>query len=285
MWCWIVVALALALGDCFGQDLAPRAYIISPIHSNAVTLAYTSLSGDILFDGAVPITDSTGKTNIATVSYTHSLNFFSRSANCSVSLPYGVGTFKGAALGSERLAYRSGLLDSTFRFSVNLKGGRAMNAREFVKWRQKSVLGASLKIVAPTGQYDPTKLINYGTNRWAFKPELGYSHRWKNWIVDTYGGVWFFTENNYFFNGTNTQSESPIGSLEAHLSYDFKPRLWVSVDGNFWFGGSTSINGVLNPVTRQTNSRAGVTTSVPLTKHQSVKLSYSDGTYVRFGGH
>ena len=31
-----------------------------------------------------------------------------------------------------------------------------MPAQKFIKWKQKVLLGASLKVIAPTGQYDPT---------------------------------------------------------------------------------------------------------------------------------
>jgi hypothetical protein len=150
--------------------------------------------------------------------------------------------------------------------------------------KQKTLLGASLKVLAPTGQYDPTKLINYGANRWAFKPELGLSQRWGHWLLDTYGGAWFFTANDVFYTGTNIQTENPIGSFEGHLSYDVKPRLWASLDGNFWVGGRTSLNGIENASTLQQNSRLGATASYPVSKHQSLKLSFSRGTYVRFGG-
>ena len=68
------------------------------------------------------------------------------------------------------------------------------------------------------------------------------------------------------------------------MSYDFKPRLWVSLDGNFWFGGTTSIYGVENSLTKQTNSRVGGTAAIPITGHQSLKFGYSDGTYIRYGG-
>ena len=165
-----------------------------------------------------------------------------------------------------------------------------MSVKEFQSWQQKTILGVSLRVVAPTGQYDPTKLLNNGANRWAFKPELGYSRRWGHWVLDGYAGGWFFTTNleyfshNAYFPGTQTLSQSPIGSLEGHLSHDFKPRLWVSLDGNFWYGGSTSRSGIENPQTLQSNSRIGVTASVPLSKHQSVKVSYSNGAYVTFGG-
>jgi len=272
------------------QDLAPRAYLITPIHSNAVTLTCSFFDGNITFDGTVPITGATARLDVSVFNYSHSLSFFGRSANALVSLPYGVGNFRGTVLGAEKLAYRSGLIPVSVRFSINLRGGPAMNVQQFAKWKQKSILGVSLKLVPLTGQYDPTKLINLGTNRWALKPELGYSRRWGHWLLDGYGGAWFYTTNPEFFShnqfspGTNTQSQNPIGSFEGHLSYDFKPRLWVSLDGNYWFGGSTSLNGVQNPGTLQRNSRVGLTASVPLSRHQSMKISYNDGAYIKYGG-
>jgi hypothetical protein len=277
-------------GVCRAQDLAPRAYIITPVHSNAITLTYSFYDGNILFDGTVPITGATARVNVSVISIFHSLNFFGRSANFTSSLPYGVGYFRGQVVGAETLAYRSGLQPATFRFSVNLIGGPAMNVDEYRQWQQKTILGVSLKVVPRTGQYDPTKLINYGANRWAFKPELGYSRRWGHWVLDAYSAVWFFTKNPDFFSRnqfnpeTNTQSESPIGAFEGHFSYDFKPRYWVSLDANFWIGGSSSINGIPNPGTLQKNSRVGLTTSIPFTGRQSLKLSYSRGAYVIYGG-
>ncbi len=272
------------------QDLSPRAYVITPLHSNAVTLTWSFYHGSIDYNGALPVSGATGTYSVPIFSYYHGFSLFGHSANVVASLPYGVGNLQGTTLGAERHLYRSGLLDSAYRFSVNLKGGPAMPPDEFVKWKQKLLLGASLKVAAPTGQYDPTKLINWGANRWGFKPEFGYSQRWGNWILDGYFGVWFFTTNsdfwsrNVYYPGTRTQSQNPIGAVEGHLSRSFKPRLWVSLDGNFWFGGKTSLNGVPNSQTRQTNSRLGATLAVPITKHQSLKFSYSDGTYIRYGG-
>src|SRR5882672_2267061 len=284
----LLVGLACPVG--WGQDLAPRAYIITPIHTNAVTMAYSFSTGNLIFDGSAPITDATAKLNVPVFSLFHTLSLLGRSANFSASLPYGVGNFRGTVTDAEAHAYRSGMLDSSFRFSVNLKGGAAMDQRDFVKWRQKTLLGVSIRVVAPTGQYDSTKLINYGANRWAFRPEIGLSRRWGHWLLDTYGGAWFFTTNHEYFSrnayspGINVQTQSPIGAFEGHLSYDVKPRLWASLDGNFWFGGRTSINGLVNSQTLQRNSRIGGTVSFPVSKHQSLKVSYSRGTYIRFGG-
>ena len=287
---FLFLTTCLSLTNCYGQDLAPRAYIITPTHTNAIILTYSFYDGGLEFEGAVPITGATARINVPVFSFYHSLNFFGRSANFTASLPYGVGNLRGTVLGAEMNAYRSGLLATTLRFSVNLIGGPALKPGEFIKWRQKNLLGLSLKVIPQTGQYDPTKLVNLGNNRWSFKPELGYSRRWGHWILDAYGGGWFFTTNSEFFShnqyypGTNKQTQSPIGSFEGHLSYDFKPRLWVSLDGNFWFGGSTNLNGVVNTNSQQKNSRVGATASIPLTKHQSIKLGYNNGAYIRYGG-
>lgn len=275
------------------QDLAPRAYVVTPKNSNALTLTWSYYNGGLDFNGTIPVKDARGTYNVEVATLYHSFSFFGRSANATASVPYAVGNFTGELFNQQRSVYRSGLLDFNARLSVNLYGGRAMDLKDFAKWRQKKLLGASLRMVAPTGQYDPTKLINWGINRWAFKPELGYSQRWGNIILDGYAGVWFYTTNPAYYNlpVPRPQTEEPIGSLEGHLSYDFpnwgfmkRARGWASLDGNFWWGGITSVNSIRNLDTKQTSSRIGATISIPYSKHQSVKLSYSDGAYIRFGG-
>jgi hypothetical protein len=283
-----LICVALCIGNVtLAQTLAPRAYVVTPEHANALTLSWSYFNGGVNINGAVPITGATGTYYVPALSYYHSFGLFGHSANITGVLPYGVGTFQGKVLNNQSQIYRSGLLDLALRFSINLKGGPAMAARQFVKWKQKVLLGASLTVVAPTGQYDPTHLVNWGINRWAFKPELGYSQRWGNWVLDGYGGVWFYTTNNAFYSIPNPQpqTERPIGTFEGHLSYDFnKLHCWASLDGNFWYGGTVSLNNIPNSATRQTSSRLGGTFSFPLAKHQSIKIGYSNGTYVRYGG-
>jgi len=283
-----LIALCIRNG-AFAQDLAPRAYVITPLHTNAITLSYGFYSGNLDL-GNIPITDASARVSVPVLSLFHSMNFFGRTGNFVVSLPYGVGNFRGTVLGTETNVYRSGLLDSVYRFSVNLKGGPSMTVQEYARWRQKTIIGVSLRVVAPTGQYDSTKLINWGNNRWGFKPEIGMSRRWGHWVIDAYGGAWFYTANPVFFSKNQynpdliTQTQSPIGAFEGHLSYDVRPRFWASLDGNFWFGGKTSLNGVENSASQLQNSRIGGTVSVPVTKHQSIKVSYNNGAYIKYGG-
>jgi Putative MetA-pathway of phenol degradation len=288
---FLSVLAEMFLHSCWAQDLAPRAYLITSLHSNAINLTCSFYTGGLDFNG-IPITGATGTYSVPSLSFYHSSSFFGRSANVTVWLPYGVGTFHGPVLGTNKQIYRSGLFDSGFRFSVNLKGGPAMPISQFVKWKQTVVLGASLKVIAPTGQYDPTRLINWGINRWAFKPEFGYSQRFrKKWILDGYAGAVFYTTNREFYSipTPKPQTKSPYGSFEGHLSYDAKyyrgkPTLWFSLDGNFWFGGTTSMGGISQPATKQKASRIGFTGAIPFTQHQAIKAAFSTGAYVRVGG-
>jgi hypothetical protein len=282
----LTVVTASSLNVLWAQDLSPRAYVITPLHSNAVTLTYSYYSGGIQLDGAAPITNATGTYNSSILTYYHAFSVFGRSANANASLPYAVGNFQANVAGVQKQIYRSGLLDFVARVSVNLRGGPSMPIQEMRKWKQKTLLGVSLKVIAPTGQYDPTRLVNWGANRWAFKPEFGYSKRRGNFVLDAYAGVWFYTANPRYYSPPvpKRQTQEPIGAFEGHLSYNLKPRLWFSLDGNFWFGGVTSLTGIANPSTRQTSSRIGVTASVPLGNAQSMKVSYNDGAYIRFGG-
>jgi len=280
----LVTALSSSL--VHAQDLAPRAYVITPVNFNAVTVSWAYFNGGVNFNGSVPITGATGSYSIPIFTCYHAFDFFGRSANVAASLPYGVGNFQGNVLQKEESVYRSGLLDFTARFSVNLIGGEAMTAPKFARWKQKTLIGASLKVIAPTGQYNPTKLVNWGINRWAFKPEVGYSQRWGNWILDAYAGGWFYTKNNasYALPFPKPQTEAPIGSFEGHISRNFGPGTWISLDGNYWWGGVTSLGGITNLATEQRGSRVGFTAAYRISNHQSLKLSYSDGTFVQFGG-
>jgi hypothetical protein len=287
----VVAAAVLFMARLAGaQELNPRAYLITPVGTNVVNLGYSHLAGALDLSGAAPITDAKASANLAALGLYHSLDFFGRSANVAVAIPYAVADFTGTVAEAPEHVQRTGFLDSSLRLSVNLLGGPAMEPKEFLQWRQHVLLGVSLKVVAPTGQYDPTALINLGNNRWAFRPEIGYSQRWDHWVLDGYAAVWFFTENpeffshNQYFAGQRSRTQRPVTAFETHLSYDVRPRLWVSLDANFWSGGEASVSGVPNLATYQRSSRVGVTASIPISKRNSIKVSYNDGAFVQYGG-
>ncbi|MEX1311942.1 MAG: transporter [Candidatus Sulfomarinibacteraceae bacterium] len=281
----IVVGLLAILGaapECTAQELIPAAYTPAPYGVNFVGLALTSNRGDLAFDPSGPIDEADADIIISTFTYARTLNLFKRSATATVILPYVVGDLEGLYLGEPAAVNRSGTGDLVMRLGVNLLGGAAMQPREFAAYRPKTLLGASLTVRAPTGQYDPTRLINIGTNRWSFKPEIGVVQVMGRWAVDAYVGAWIFTENSDFIAGT-TRRQDPIYSSEVHLRYLFKRGLWAALDANYWYGGKATINGVGGD-DLQNNSRVGFTVSWQLKRSHNLRFAASRGAFTRIGG-
>jgi len=264
------------------QELEPRAYSVSPVKTNFVVLSNAYAAGDLTFDPSLPVEDGSANINTMVAGYFRSMNVLGRSGNFTVVVPYSSGTVQGVLAGEYTQVSRSGLRDPSIRFAINLYGAPAMHLKEFASWNKKTVIGASVVVVAPLGQYDTAKLVNIGSNRWSFKPELGWSRRFGRWVLDAYGGVWLFTDNKTFYPGLRTRSQAPIVSTQFHLTYNIRPRLWAGVNANFYSGGRTSIDRVPNQ-DLQKNSRFGGTLSIPLTRRQSFKFSYSTGAYTTIG--
>jgi len=286
----LVALVALAPAVCAAQDLAPRAYFPTPVASNAIVLTYALAHGEVLFDPALPVSDVRATIHSPVVSLYHAFDLAGRSANVTGSLPFAVGNLRGKLVGEDRAIRRAGVADAFVRLAVNLHGGPARTAAEFAAAPPpRSLVGASVKVVLPTGQYESSRVINLGTNRWAVKPEVAGLRRIRGGVIlEGYAGVWFFTANDEAFGGAPgaplaVRTQAPIGAAEIHVSYDINRRTWISADINYWRGGRTSVNGV-ESAELQANSRFGVTGSLPLWRRQSLKISYSDGLIVRVGG-
>jgi hypothetical protein len=136
-------------------------------------------------------------------------------------------------------------------------------------------------MTVPTGLYLKEKLINIGSNRWAFKPEIGVSKRIKRVYVEAYGGVWFYTVNHEYLRD-NTLEQKPVFSFQAHASYYFKNKMMVSINTTWFNGGTTTIDG--RPAgDLLDNWRLGATWAFPLTRRQTIKLQFHIGAYTNSG--
>jgi Putative MetA-pathway of phenol degradation len=264
------------------QELIPAAYTPAPYGVNFVGLAVTSNRGDLAFDPSGPIDEAVGDITASSLTYARTLNLFKRSATATVILPYVVGDLEGLFLGEPAAANRSGTGDLAMRLGVNLLGGPAMSPREFATYRPKTLLGASLTVKAPTGQYDSTRLINIGTNRWSFKPEIGVVQVMGKWAIDAYIGAWFYTENSDFWLDT-VRNQDPIYSSQVHVRYVFKRGLWAALDANYWYGGKATIDGVEGD-DLQNNSRIGLTVSWQVARNHNLRFAVSRGAFTRIGG-
>jgi hypothetical protein len=264
------------------QEMEPRAYSPSPLGTNFFAAVLGGSRGEILFDAAVPITDAHAELGTATLGYGRTFRLGSRQGLVALALPYAWGHAEGNVGGTSRRVWRSGFADVRIKVSLNLVGPRAMTVDEFRKSPRKTIFGVSLAVQAPTGEYERTQLINIGTNRWAVKPEVGVSIPAGGWYLDLYAGVWFFEDNDAFYAGASKKQQDPLTALQFHSSYTFKNRAWIAFDAT-WYGGGASTVDANPPSQPQSNSRAGLTFSAPITAHQSIKVSGSTGTTTRTG--
>jgi hypothetical protein len=217
------------------------------------------------------------------VGFTRAFNLGGRSAQIGVVVPIVGGHVVGLFLGEPAEVGRFGQGDPRVRFAVNLYGAPAMTPKEFTSYRQGTILGVSFAVAPPLGQYDHAKLINLGTNRWSFKPEIGFSRtsRSNRWVLEAMAGIWLFADNPDFFGG-RTREQDPIVATQVHVTHKFKPTMWLAGNINYFTGGRTTIGGRQN-LDLQRNSRAGATFSTALNRRQAIRIAVSHGAYTTIG--
>lgn len=279
--CAALLLIALLLQPAQAQELEPRSYSNTPVGLNFLIAGHIYSEGAIAFDPSTPIADARFHSNTDVLAYAHSLDAWGNSAKFDLILPYA--SFSGHAMvgGTKRERAMSGPGDPRFRFSVNFHGAPALSLQEFAGYRQDLIVGASLQVTAPTGDYDNNKLLNLGNNRWSFKPELGISKAWGQWTLEVAPSVTFYTDNTDFNKGGRFE-QAPLYALQGHLIYGFASGVWLAIDSLYFSGARTTING-REGNNLQRNTRAGLTLALPVDRHQSVKLYASTGTSTRTG--
>ncbi len=261
------------------QEIEPRAYSNAPLGVNFLIVGFAYTDGGLAFDSALPLTAPNLSTYGPMLGFARSIPLFGKSAKFDIIVP--AASLSGSADLAGETRYRdvSGLADSRFRVSVNLLGAPALNLKEFAAYKPDLILGVSLQVSAPTGQYDSTRIINLGTNRWWFKPELGVSKSYGSWTLEGKAAVTLFTDNDDFYNG-QTRSQDPLYSAQGHAIYSFRPGIWGSLDATYFTGGRTTLNGELKPDLQQ-NLRLGGTLAFSLNPRNSIKLNASSGVLAR----
>jgi len=273
--------LLVAVPMAQAQSIEPRSYANAPVGVNFLLAGYAYTSGGVAFDTNLPATDPNLITNSAVLGYARVLDLWGLSGKFDTIVPYtwlnGTAMFAGQPI--ERSV--DGFGDPTFRLSVNLYGAPALTLPEFKSYEQDLIVGVSLQVSAPLGQYDPSKLINLGLNRWSFKPELGLSQALGPWTLELQAAVTLYTDNDEFL-GDNTRSQEPLYTLQWHVIREFGHGIWGSLDATYFTGGRTSINDVLNNDLQQ-NWRFGATLALPVNMNNSIKLYGSSGVAARTG--
>ena len=264
-----------------GQELEPRVYAALPKNLDVAAIVYAFSHGNVLADPSLPVSNFKINAHTIGAGYVHTFAVASKLARIQVIMPY---TFLSGRLqinGRDTSGARNGFGDMRLRLGINLTGSPPLAKREFVQYTQETIIGVSLVSSIPVGLYYTDKRINLGSHRWAFKPELGISQRFKRVYAELYSGVWFYTDNKKYLV-SKTLQQKPLFSVQAHISYYFKNQMWVSFNGNWFNGGETSIDGV-SAGDLLDNWRVGATWAFPIGKGQSLKLQLHVGAFTATG--
>jgi hypothetical protein len=282
-WVWmalVVIAIVAPGRSVYGQALEPRSYVNTPVGINFLLAGYGYTQGNVAFEASSPIKDAKVHVNSGVLGYARSLDVWGLSGKFAAVLPVAKVSGSAKLAGEERERVVSGLGDPIVRLSVNFYGAPAISMDEFLTYQQDIIVGASLQVTPPLGQYDSTKLLNVGTNRWSIKPELGVSKAWGPVILELIPAVTFFTNNDDFLNG-QTFAQDPVYSVQGHLIYEFFPALWGALDATYYTGGRTTIDGEKGE--QLGHARLGLTVALSMSRYQSIKFYGSNGVYSRSG--
>lgn len=279
----LVLVLVVTLLSNFvqAQEIEPRAYTNAPIGVNFLVAGIGYSEGGISFDPAVRLTNANIKTDLAALAYARVLDIGGQSAKFDLIVPYA--SLNGTAdyIGQPVARDISGFGDPKLRLSMNFLGAPALTLDQFAGYRHDLIVGGSLQVSLPIGQYDPAKLVNIGSNRWYVKPELGMSKGWGQWTLELSTGATIFGENEDFFGGKRRE-QAPIYSFQSHLVYGFSAGIWGALTAAYFTGGQTKIDGVRGHDLQQ-NTRIGATLAWPIDRRNSIKLHASSGVYTRTG--
>lgn len=273
---WLAAAVILVSGWNMGaspaeaQELEPRLLSNAPVGMNFTVLGYGYSRGNILLDPALPIEGLNGSLHAAVAAYLRTFSLFGRTAKIDIVVPVVSGDWTGQVEGVDSARAISGLGDPRVRVSWTFAGAPALTAQEFASYDAGTVAGASVQVIAPLGQYDPSKLINLGGNRWTLRGLVGISQAHEKWIIEGYGGLWLFGTNSDFWGG-QTLKQKPIVTAKTHLIRTFQRGRWLALDLGYGIGGRAEVNGVERN-NRLSTFRFGVTFAFPIARSHTLKF-------------
>lgn len=261
----------------FSQELEPRRWGHLPTGANFTGLGYARTDGEIALDPVLRITDGTFDLQTAALKYIRSFALMDKSARFEITQAYQSGSWSGVLDGTPTTVERDGWGDTSMRFAVNLWGAPPREGREFRDYRKsvaacETIVGAGLVVMLPTGEYLDDRLINLGANRFTFRPQVGMVHSRGPWSIECTGSLWFFTDNDEFWNG-NRLEQDPLVAMQSHLIYTFLPGLWLGASAGYATAGETTINGISKDDARNQFSWA-LSLGVPLHPQAGLKLAY-----------
>jgi hypothetical protein len=244
-------------------------------------MGYAYSTGAVLFDKTIPIENVQADIHGFNVAYSRSTAAFGKAGRFDVAVPLVSGNWEGEVLKETQSTSRFGIGDPVLRYALFISGAPALSREEFSEFQPKTIVGVSMRMTIPIGQYDSSKVINLGSNRWVFSPQVGIWHVVKQFTFEAYAGIWFFTKNTAFL-GSQVRTQEPLFTFQLHASYEFTGGIWLALSTRQSLGGAVTVEDQdrLDP---ETNNRMGLSLSVPVGPSYFIKLFATTGVTASVG--
>jgi len=175
----------------------------------------------------------------------------------------------------------SGLGDTQILVTAGLHNLPPLTAQNYASYKPGFAVGGLARLTLPTGEYDESKPANLGANRYSIQLgapiTFGFGESFLDPRLTTFDlvpSVTFFGDNEDPFNA-GTVSQSTLYKLETHLTHNFNPGIWASIDGIYSYGGETETDGQSDD-NKQRSFNMGATLGIQFSKSLGLKLSYGE---------
>jgi hypothetical protein len=251
---WILAALAAGafVSQIASAQTPARFYWATLSDANAVPVLVNSISGNTNpFDPARLVLSPDAKLDatMAFAGYARTLTLWDRSAIAAVLVPMGRVSGGGTVLGRTFDESANGFGDPMVEFILNVVGPPAQKALpDVLRYEPGFSVDVLADLAIPIGRYDDEQPLNLGQNRWYGR--IGAPVVWQlgPWVpgrrttLELLPALWWFGPNTNFV-GQRLESD-PLFQLDAHVTHDFTPTFWGSLDSSWYVGGKATLNGV-----------------------------------------
>jgi len=239
--------------------------------------------------------NSDAEANIVVASWVRHITLFDRASSFAVNLTGGsvqadIGASRpsdflppGATPNSEFSQSSSGYADPTVQLDINLFGTPRLKSNvDLFNYEPTWTVDAAVMLGVPMGEYDDDKLVNLGLNRWFTRIALPVKYHFGAFSPGYMGSfeitpsVWMFEDNDDFLG--QTLENDPILQLEAHLTQDFTPTVFGSIDLLYRKGFESTIGGVEAGEELDIGD-LGYTLNVTTTDNLTIRASFSSNVF------
>ena len=149
----VVAAALLCLAPVAAQELDPRSYAPAPIDTSFVLFSLGRNDGDIVLDSSSGIDDIDADLTVSTVAYGPTFGRAGKQARVMAVLPPTTGDISADVGGVHRTQELRGIGDPRVKRFLWLRGAPALTLEELATAPKRTVVGSSLAVVAPLGDY------------------------------------------------------------------------------------------------------------------------------------